>query len=72
MNRPQSLILNGAGDEGRTRTVRIPRDFKSLASASSATPAAANPPFFVAFSAHISPNMEITVNFARIPRANRQ
>ena len=32
-------INNGAGDEGRTRTMRASRDFKSLASASSATPA---------------------------------
>ena len=33
------LLVNGAGDENRTRMVFPPRDFKSLASACSATPA---------------------------------
>jgi len=39
VNPRKCLILNGAGGEDRTRTPRRERDFKSRASASSATPA---------------------------------
>ena len=38
---PTALLrdIHGAGDRGRTGTGLLPRDFKSLASANSATPA---------------------------------
>lgn len=37
--RPYLIVFIGTGDGGRTRTGLLPRDFKSLVSANSTTPA---------------------------------